>query len=276
MDVVYLIVTYEPNQEEFLENLSLNINSASHIIIVDNSFRNESIKFVKSLKKSNISIIQNLENKGIAEAQNLGINKFFELKYEYLLQLDQDSSISEKSLYLLLEYYRKNISKFNLAGVGPGNPNTKSKEVREIKSAGLLLKKDVIKKVGLFQSDLFIDLVDYEWCWRAKNKYNYKFHEVPCELNHQLGDNFDLFGLFEISIPSPIRHYYQVRNSLKLIFTFKAPLFWSLLRIPIILFKFILYPILLPSGKLRFKYMIAGFEDFYLGKSGKIKEDITR
>ncbi|END16895.1 putative rhamnosyltransferase domain protein, partial [Escherichia coli P0301867.8] len=37
-------------------------------------------------------------------------------------------------------------------------------------SSGSLTKVDVFKKIGLFDEDLFIDYVDYEWGWRALEK----------------------------------------------------------------------------------------------------------
>jgi rhamnosyltransferase len=270
LSVIFLIVTYEPNPELFIQHLVRNIDSSSHVIIIDNSYSNSSISFVNSLSGNHTTIVQNFENIGIAEAQNIGLKIFFDMQGEYLIQLDQDSSISISALQSMLDFYSLNALRLNLAGVGPGKANGKERQVREIKSAGLLLHKSIISKVGPMQSDLFIDLVDYEWCWRANKKFGLNFYEIPCELHHQLGEDITVLGFFKMSIPSPIRHYYQFRNALRLIFKLQAPLHWSILRLAIIPFKLIVYPILLPSGMSRLKYMLFGLIHFVLGKSGKL------
>lgn len=265
-----MIVTYEPNPELFIRHLARNIDSSSHIIIVDNSYSSSSISFVKSLSGNHTTIVQNFENIGIAQAQNIGFKIFFDMQEEYLIQLDQDSSISNSSLQTMLDFYRLNAISLNLAGVGPGKANSKERQVREIKSAGLLLHKSIISKVGPMQSDLFIDLVDYEWCWRASKKFGLNFYQIPCELYHQLGEDIVVLGLFRMSIPSPIRHYYQFRNALRLIFKLQAPLPWAILRLVIIPFKLVVYPMILPSGIARLRYMLFGLLHFVLGKSGKL------
>jgi rhamnosyltransferase len=37
-------------------------------------------------------------------------------------------------------------------------------------SSGFFYSREVIEKIGLKNEDLFIDLVDWEWCWRARSK----------------------------------------------------------------------------------------------------------
>jgi rhamnosyltransferase len=269
LGVVFLIVTYEPNEKSFLEHLARNILASSHIIIVDNSYTIPAISFIRSLSAENLTVIQNLKNLGIAQAQNIGISKFLEMEWDYLLQLDQDSSIGNTAIHLMLDFYELNGSRLQLAGVGPGKIKQAAKKVREIKSSGLLVHRKIIDKVGYLRSDLFIDLVDYEWCWRAGKKHQLTFYEVPCEFLHQLGESYKVLSIFTISIPTPVRHYYQFRNSLNLIFSLTAPLTWSFLRLMILVVKLILYPIILPSGVKRLKYMLFGIIDFTLGKTGE-------
>lgn len=268
MNIVFLIITYEPDREEFLKNLSINKSASSKIIIVDNSYLEDSISLVKSVESENVVVIQNKYNSGIATAQNIGIRVFLESGEEYLLQLDQDSSITHIGLQKLFNCFTKLNKTVKIAAVGPTAINHKERKVRELKSSGMLTNRDVIINVGLMNSKLFIDLVDYEWSWRA-NKLMYSLYEVPCDFEHQLGGNYKIFGLIDISIPTPIRHYYQTRNSLTLIFSNQAPFSWSLARLLIILIKFIIYPIILPNGLIRLKFMAIGVKDFLYGRMGK-------
>ena len=139
---------------------------------------------------SDISIIFfNGDNVGIAEAQNKGINFLLNKKHcDYIVFLDQDSRIGKDYIDKITDTYIK-IKSFepNLALLGPTAINARSQEEyksvfhpkktidnifipqREIISSGTCVSVDVLKEVGSNLSWLFIDYVDFEWCWRANS-----------------------------------------------------------------------------------------------------------
>jgi len=258
------MVTFEPDQNDFLKNLKINLNTFGSVFIVDNSTTDESITFLSSLVSlPSVHIIQNKANCGIAFAQNIGIKIFLESNFEYVIHFDQDSSIDLDSATLLYNFYATFKNHLNLGGVGPVSLDQQFKEVTELKSSGLLSSKQIYLKNGLMNSDLFIDFVDYEWCWRASYFSKFKFFQIPCKYTHQLGVTYKLFNFIDISIPSPFRHKYQFRNSMFLSFTPFMPIKWKLRVLPVILLKIILYPLALPDGLIRLKFMLVGIYDFF-------------
>ena len=265
-----IIVTYEPNADQFKNYLLNNSKCDVEIFIIDNSESNGSIKFISQLGSDQIQVIQNYKNIGIAAAQNIGLRIILDNNYKYdcVIQLDQDSFIDQKTVNLLIDNYKSLNKLHKVAAVGPGQLNDEVKEVVNMKSSGMLIGVDAIKNIGFLDESLFIDLVDYDWCWRAK-KMGYSLFLIPCKFTHHLGSIHHALGFYIISIPTPIRHYYQFRNSLRLIREFRTPLFWGLTRVPIIIIKLILYPILLPSGFLRLKFMVRGIIDSFLGVTGE-------
>ena len=81
-------------------------------------------------------------------------------------------------------------------------------------ASGALIPAKVLHEVGLMQENLFIDWVDLEWCWRAKNQYGY---QTICTgdvvIEHTMGDGSIRFLWRKVGIRTPLRRYYMVRNA---------------------------------------------------------------
>jgi rhamnosyltransferase len=72
--------------------------------------------------------------------------------------------------------------------------------------------------IGFMREELFIDYVDFEWCWRVL-KYGYKIISIPAvSIRHKLGDVTKTIGNRKIAIRSRIRYYYMIRNGFYIIF----------------------------------------------------------
>ena len=102
------------------------------------------------------------------------------------------------------------------------------KEVGAIISSGSLIKKYAFHEIGLLDSSLFIDYVDFEWCWRAKYKGYNIYLTKSIELQHQVGyKSIEFLGLSFIR-SSSLRYYYQYRNFLWLSKLSYVPQSWKL------------------------------------------------
>ncbi len=67
------------------------------------------------------------------------------------------------------------------------------------------------------EDSLFIDAVDSEYCWRIRHNGFLVIKNNDALLAHKLGDGKKkILGFLYVGVPSPIRHYYQVRNTLLL------------------------------------------------------------
>jgi GT2 family glycosyltransferase len=82
-------------------------------------------------------------------------------------------------------------------------------------ASGCLIRRDVVEKIGLPRADFFIDVVDFEYCLRARS-HGYKIAVVTrAALGHEIGNGrkIDLPG-YERLWPNhpPFREYYISRN----------------------------------------------------------------
>ncbi|MES2221519.1 MAG: glycosyltransferase family 2 protein [Acidobacteriota bacterium] len=201
-------------------------------------------------------------NKGIAVAQNIGIQLGLGAGASHILLLDQDSSLPPGMVPLLLQAEGSLLSAGRrVAAVGPvfidektgeksmpfrqGYLRTRKISVDEgsmdpveteyIIASGSLIRREVLEDVGMMLDRLFIDLVDIEWGLRAKRK-GYRSYIVPnLVLRHSVGDRaVRMFGR-EIYVHSDTRNYYRIRNGIYLLRLRHMGMPWrvsTLLRIP--------------------------------------------
>lgn len=95
-------------------------------------------------------------------------------------------------------------------------------------NSGALIASTAFKHAGLMDTQLFIDGVDSEWCWRASYLMKATFYvDKNIKLAHYLGiDNKRICGK-EISITPPFRMYYQYRNYIRLLKRRYVPSSWK-------------------------------------------------
>ena len=78
----------------------------------------------------------------------------------------------------------------------------------------VIILMDVLDNVGPMRDDFFIDLVDTEWCLRARKK-GYEIVAInKVMIDHYLGDYAVNIIWHKYPIHSPIRMYYYFRNAI--------------------------------------------------------------
>lgn len=264
MNTSVVVVLFRPDQGDIanIQEMSKTIEG----VVVDNSpeknFEDDTI--------GNFHYIFNGENIGIAKAQNIGISFLFNKKHcDYIVFLDQDSRIGKDYIDKITDTYIK-IKSFepNLALLGPTAINARSQEEyksvfhpkktidnifipqREIISSGTCVSVDVLKEVGSNLSWLFIDYVDFEWCWRANSK-GYVCGTTPCvHIQHSVGQKEYYICSYIIIISSPIRYYYQGRNYIRLLSVSYVPLQWKLTNLVKTLARLLYLPFV-PDGGIK-------------------------
>ncbi|QIZ04502.1 glycosyltransferase [Limosilactobacillus reuteri] len=269
-NIAILIVSYNPS----LTNLKKILNEFNNnIYISDNGSENYSeIKTLVSNFPNSI-LINNKENLGIATAQNKAIHEVIKNKQiEFVLFLDQDSFITRKTVMSLEQDYLINNGEMGILTAIPYSlkSNIRSiKNANETLSSGMLVSVKSLKLLGGMREELFIDMVDYELCWRFK-KYGLKVaQDYNCRFVHQIGNNKKVFGKIIIS---PIRLYYVYRNTIYLMkknYTLNKKQNINLLYR---LFKQFIFNTLFCDNKIyRLKNMYLGLYDGIKGKMGKFK-----
>lgn len=184
--------------------------------IIDNSIvKNELV--LKQLKnRKNVIYIDNHGNKGVAFALNEAVYMCIISKIEWLLLMDQDSTITSKSIHLLFEYalnYRGNDLGIVAANYKPELATVEMEELLEVITSGSLINISICQKIGGFFNDLFIDEVDNEYCLRL-NLCHYKILRLNYVFfQHSIGNKQYKNGHITLNYP-PVRYYYIFRNTL--------------------------------------------------------------
>lgn len=285
-NIVYaIVVTYKPDINK-LNSLLLSLKpQVSRIVVCNNSVTEH------GLSDQSVLVFNFHDNLGIAKAQNIGMKWAFENGADFVLQMDQDSVPDESMVRQLLETYKILEKKgYNVGLVGPQDYDIYTKEINKTRlnkgkqidqsdvflvdstlSSGSLISKKAYEIVGGMSDELFIDLVDHEYCWMLRKSGFIVARDLKAKLEHRLGNGKKkILGFLYVGVPVPIRHYYAFRNTIFLLNRNYAPLYWKLSSIVKLIFKIIVYPIVLEDGKSRLKYMLLGLKHGIKGRMGRI------
>lgn len=243
MNLVSIIIP-NYNGKEYLENCFsslLKLNYLNYeIVLVDNDSKDGSIEFTKK-NYPQIKVIQNKENLGFAEANNIG---YHNAGGNYILFLNNDTTIDPNFLSILVEEIEKD--KY-IGGVQPkilqmddpkkldcvggfltstgilyhfgygkdaDSPKYNQKLwIFSMKGAAMLFKREVLEKVGLFDKYFFAYFEETDLChriWLA----GYKILYVPRAIiyhkgggtNSKMSNSYIQFHSFKNRINSYIKN----------------------------------------------------------------------
>lgn len=271
--VAIVMVLYHPRKED-TERI-MRLTEMCRGVIVDNSA-------TRSFEEEHVGLMHYmplLRNVGIAEAQNLGMRYVFDhTDATHIVFLDQDSDVPityAEDIAKTFDSIKRDFP--NLAFLGPKTENKETgkeyKSVihkekalsshfilkREVISSGGCTTREILEKVGLNNSKLFIDYVDFDWCWRARSK-GYVCGITPdITIMHMVGQKTIYIGGYTIIVSSPTRYFYQFRNYMWLLRKNYVPLQWKINKGIKHLTQFIYFPVFIKSGTTCWKYMVKGF-----------------
>ncbi|MDX8337151.1 glycosyltransferase [Candidatus Cetobacterium colombiensis] len=273
-----VVVLYNP-PKSILENIESYIKYLDKLYIIDNSekINEQEIKKIK-LFSNKIEYTSFSENKGIGKALNLSLKKFLLSDAEWILTMDQDSKFEKNDFKIYLD---KVFAEDEKNKIGIFSPNhllknkkkiEKNKYAKRVMCSGNIISKKIIKEIGKYNEDFFIDEVDHEYCYRVLKK-NYKikvFGDII--LNHNLGEINKEVRIPKFMLPtnhSALRRYYITRNKM---YVFKK---YPEVRLKYILtfindfFKIMFFE---NNKKEKLKMMKIGFMHYKKNIVGKYKE----
>ena len=232
-------------------------------------------------------------NAGIAAAQNAGVLLAKKLGAELIGFFDQDSQADAELIRRLLDYtelyedcviapvalekdtlLEYPVQRLNSIGY-PKNVYVKNakrpQKVDLVISSGTMMSMKVIEKAGMFDEDFFIDFVDIEWCLRCK-KAEIPIYVFPdAVLYHKIGNETINAGQMKITVHSPLRTYYKVRNSFLLLYKKVNVIFAFRQILPAVIHNFLL--IFQEENKKEYlKYYLLGICHGVCGIKGKYKK----
>lgn len=285
-----VIVTYNPDLSYFSKVIGKILENETTVIVVDNG--SENVSALESMIPISVGFMPLSCNVGIARAQNIGIEAAFEDGCDYIWLSDQDTiypdDFASNMMAVVDDLEHQNI---RFGALGPSffelnrqrieafvhfvpwskrfQPRPGLNKVAHLIASGMIISKAVFESVGGKREDFFIDWVDLEWCWRA-NKLGYQVYGTgDVVIEHNLGDLMVELGNKKISIRSPFRHYFIIRNGLYLcLHDDLLPFAVRLHYIIRTLMLAISYPILSPTEK--WKHLKANALGLWHGIIGKL------
>lgn len=264
--ICIVVVLFNPNIDQ-INNIKAMSNHYT-VVAVDNSVRESELNGLQYI------FLQG--NKGIATAQNVGIRWAKEKGFEYILLLDQDSKIDRgfvNGLYRDFLQIKGNDSQIGF--LGPIFIDSKSNQeyknytdkteefskTNAIIASGSFISMEALESAGLMDESLFIDLVDFEWCWRAVSKGYTGYMTRNVQMIHSIGKEYHNWHGFVLGISAPFRYYYQYRNTLWLAKRGYVPLKWKVKSIVRRTIDIFIVPLASDNGWSVLKHILKGIKD---------------
>ncbi len=229
--VCAVVVTYHPGAVT-LENIVKVVAQTPVLVIVDNGSNPDEISPLRSASQTlGFHLIENGENRGLAEALNQGVRWAKSEGYPWIILLDQDSTITDGFIRDMFAAWESHPDRDRVASIHPRylDPETGFEPpVRRAKDGGPILSMTsgellptwIFDKIGYFASEYFIDCVDFEYCFRIRAAGYLIADSRQAALLHAAGqaDEDRSFLGFNCrpTHHSALRRYYMSRNRLAL------------------------------------------------------------
>jgi rhamnosyltransferase len=131
-------------------------------------------------------------------------------------------------------------------------------EITTAIASGALLPMQALAAVGPMRESLFIDLVDIEWCFRARAKGYRAFGVCAAKLSHSLGEQPTRVLGRTLATHSPLRNYYFYRNAVWLFRQDYVPAVWKRVVAAQMLKRYLAFSLLVPPRLAYFRMMTLG------------------
>lgn len=237
--IVAGIVLYNPDLERLKMNIeAIECNEFVHqIVVVDNHSDNVAEAEQLLATHTQIHLIRNTKNVGIARALNQIAQYATEKGATWVLTLDQDSVVPENLIGEYLNYTNLSnvgIIACRIVDMNYGQMHTSRTEgweyIEQCITSGSLLNLTAWKQVGGFCEELFIDGVDFDFCIRLRQKEYKVLRTNNTYLTHEIGHgrSVKIAGRKALVLNHTARRlYYIARNYLYIGITHGEKVKWS-------------------------------------------------
>ncbi|GAA6184291.1 glycosyltransferase family 2 protein [Aliiglaciecola sp. NS0011-25] len=282
------VILYKPDMGITQDLLETVLQQVDVVSIVDNSPVATELLF----DKSNMHYHHFPNNIGIAAAHNVGLRDLRSSGCEFGMLLDQDSTIDDDFAFRLSSLLvASKVENRPVVAIGPriicsfSEKTVKPRVQREVLvydeivcvtqiiSSGMMIDLSKLDAIGYKDETLFIDGVDHEWCWRAKQQNLMVAIADKVEMIHRLGDSRSKFAGITYKVGSPVRLYYQFRNVLLLTRRGYVPRYWKMRNICVLPIRFFANSLLQDRKLERIKFMLCGLWDGLCKKNGAFSDN---
>lgn len=273
--VAAVVILYCPGIGALESLLEKTIKQVDTIYLVDNSPlpSSELLCLVQKFGLCDFHLVLG-ENRGIATAQNIGIARCRQEGFTHVLLLDQDSSPKPDMVFQMLAAEAERLAAgIRVAAIGPLCIEEKTGKISAavtrcgwfyskrifpcitdqeaiqsdfLFASGSLIRMTALDVIGSMCDDLFIDCVDIEWGVRAL-KMGWLSYVAPlARMDQNLGDTACRFLGRNVLLHNDARNYYNMRNSVFLIFSQKMTLKWKAFTVPKLPYYLLIYVLKAP------------------------------
>ena len=205
------------------------LESCGQVIVVDNTPEGEESSAGLLAELPRVQVLRSGANLGLAAALNLGVRQIGP-EVEAVLFLDQDSVLSSELVEGLAAHLADGT--IGIAAPAPFDMDrgkyyeTRAfmhatvKDMPVVITSGMLVRREVIEKVGDFREDFFVDHVDNDFCLRARAAGFRIIRDKRLKLEHSLGkrEQHSVAGVSVTASRHPTwRLYWIARNAMVLI-----------------------------------------------------------
>lgn len=284
--IVSLVTLYNP-RDIHINNVDKLLLQSDLVIVCDNSNANHH-NFFKD--KDKCVYLHWGENYGLSKAFNLALNEknIGWNDEDIVVFFDQDSVVPQNHISILLkEFESLERSGLKVGCIGPVyfDSSTGKNEiprlyhrikdsvisVDSIVTTSMLCKYRTIKSINFWNEDIFLDMADWDICWRLMYSGYSICMTKKTIINHSVGDGIKKVGLFQLRVGQPFREYYQTRDCLKLLEKKYTPYKYKIRFVAMIVIRPIMHMLFLDYKINRAKYIVKGIIDYFKKTNGALQ-----
>ena len=281
-----IITVYHPSESVRLHVNEI-VSQVDRVFLCDNSPKSNRTLFEPLCDQGNVEYICFCENLGLSAAFNRILkNQDYGWRVEdYIFFFDQDSSIQEGHVSQMVEDYENLLHLgYHVGCLGPAYFNTsnnslelpKTKKflckgvfsVSSIITSSMLCKYGDLQSVGFWNEDIFLDMADWDICWRIESAGKLCCLTQNVVLHHSVGCGEKRIGLVRLRVGQPIREYYQIRDGMYLFTKSYVPWKFRVRYLAMLTVRSVLHVLLLDHRGHRLKFICKGFADACRKKKG--------
>lgn len=273
------VVLYHPTAEQLAQVVRYG-DIFSRVYIYDNTEGGADLSMLADVTA--IEMLASGNNNGLAVAYNAFARAALAAGYAYLVTYDQDSRMDRESICALENYIMED-SANDVAVYGPRvfEPTSMTEaelatyeatELQPIEDVDWLISSGSFIKLALysdggFDENLFIDMIDYDYCYTMRERGYRIVQNNAVVMTHTIGA-YKNHGARKVRTHGAVRKYYIVRNTLY--FRQKHNLEGCAI---IYLLDRIRHMLRYDDDKWnKLKYMVRGYSDFKNQRMGKLSD----
>jgi hypothetical protein len=206
------------------------------LYIIDNASTDDSLQHLRGLGHD-VVLLESSINGGWAGGNNQGIRRVLQDGYDYLFILNNDALVEPDTMALLLSFslsrdyppivgpLHRNIDNTRLDFIGAGQDPTTGfptyggrdgldvSDLPEyyrstfVSGAGMLISRDHIGRIGLFDERFYLNYDETDWCYRANAAGIDVFMLKAAKIRHRVSASIG-------GMASPLQTYFMARNAL--------------------------------------------------------------